>query len=206
MEGKSMSGKTPGQAAYEGYRAFSRGKSLISGQPIPEWDVLEDDLTAAWEAAATAGAAGAHERTAELVSDGILTAVKAASGDTIVIAFNHPVSARRAREVRECWAVYAPGTTIVLVDDVADIEAISNGGVGALVADVSALRDELDETRAAFAELAAHFGKGAQSGWTARISGTVLHRLCLAAKVPDPGAPVTAGTEHLAAELAEEGR
>ena len=198
-----MSGKTSGQAAYEAYYG---AVAMLPGILLPAWGELIDAEHLTWEAVAAAGAAGAHERTAELVSDGILTAVKAASGDTIVIAFNHPVSARRAREVRECWAVYAPGTTIVLVDDVADIEAISNGGVGALVADVSALRDELDETRAAFAELAAHFGKGAQSGWTARISGTVLHRLCLAAKVPDPGAPVTAGTEHLAAELAEEGR
>lgn len=49
-----MTGITPGQAAYEGYRAYSRGKSLISGQPIPGWEVLEDDLVRAWEAAAQA--------------------------------------------------------------------------------------------------------------------------------------------------------
>jgi hypothetical protein len=132
-----MSGKTPGQAAYEGYRAFSRGKSLISGQPIPEWDVLEDDLTAAWEAAA---AASAHARTAELLGE------------------------------------------------------------------LNTVTAERDDARAAFADLAGHFGKGAQSGWTARISGTVLHRLCLQACVPDPdGQPapaiVTAGTHHIAAQM-----
>lgn len=45
---------TPGQIAYEGYRKASGGKSLISGQPLPEWDGLTSAIQAAWEASGEA--------------------------------------------------------------------------------------------------------------------------------------------------------
>jgi len=48
------------------------------------------------------------------------------------------------------------------------------------------LKAERDDARAAFAKLAAHFTQGKQSGWTARISGTVLRRLCTAAMCEPP--------------------
>jgi len=44
--------KGSGQVAYEGYRRFSEGKSLASGEPIPEWDGLALEIQRAWEAAA----------------------------------------------------------------------------------------------------------------------------------------------------------
>jgi len=40
--------------AYEAYRAFTGGKSLASGEPIPEWSGLREDIQKAWEAAAEA--------------------------------------------------------------------------------------------------------------------------------------------------------
>lgn len=43
-----------GKVAYEGYRAFSDGKSLVSGQPIPEWEMLSEPIQLAWMAAADA--------------------------------------------------------------------------------------------------------------------------------------------------------
>jgi hypothetical protein len=45
---------------------------------------------------------------------------------------------------------------------------------------------DLDDARSAFAKLAAHFTQGAQSGWTARVSGTVLRRLCVMAGCEPP--------------------
>lgn len=43
-----------GQIAYDAYRLHSGGKSLISGQPIPEWDALELVIQGAWEASGAA--------------------------------------------------------------------------------------------------------------------------------------------------------
>ncbi len=40
--------------AYEAYRANSGGKSLVSGQPIPEFEKLKPEIQEAWEAAAYA--------------------------------------------------------------------------------------------------------------------------------------------------------
>jgi hypothetical protein len=74
-----------------------------------------------------------------------------------------------------------------LADDLQKAVEAGAAAVSAAARDRTAeLLAELNETRAAFAELAAHFSRGKQSGWTARVSGTVLHRLCLQAKVPDP--------------------
>lgn len=41
-----------GMAAYDGYRTYSNGVSLISGDPIPEWDDQTPEIRAAWRAAA----------------------------------------------------------------------------------------------------------------------------------------------------------
>jgi len=46
--------KTYGRIAYEAYRTFSDGKSLVSGQVLPVWDILPSKLKEAWEAAAQA--------------------------------------------------------------------------------------------------------------------------------------------------------
>ena len=43
-----------GRIAYEGYRQQSRGKSLISGSPIPPYHELPTDIQAAWIASADA--------------------------------------------------------------------------------------------------------------------------------------------------------
>jgi hypothetical protein len=43
-----------GKLAYDAYRQFSDGKSLISGAPIPEWDGMPVLIRAAWCAAADA--------------------------------------------------------------------------------------------------------------------------------------------------------
>jgi hypothetical protein len=43
-----------GQIAYEAYRSDAGGKSLATGQPIPEWDGLKSEIQHAWEAAAKA--------------------------------------------------------------------------------------------------------------------------------------------------------
>lgn len=42
---------TPGRRAYEGYLAKASGRSLISGDKLPGWDDLGDEVQAAWEAA-----------------------------------------------------------------------------------------------------------------------------------------------------------
>ncbi len=45
-----------GKAAYEAYRKDAGGKSLVSGQPIPEFDVLPEAIQHAWNEAAHAAA------------------------------------------------------------------------------------------------------------------------------------------------------
>lgn len=42
------------RAAYEGYRKHTGGKSLATGQPIPEWYDLPDPIKDAWKASITA--------------------------------------------------------------------------------------------------------------------------------------------------------
>lgn len=82
--------------------------------------------------------------------------------------------------------------------------------VTALRADVAgltvardALGHDLTQARGAFAKLAGRFTQGAQSGWTARISGTVLRRLCVTAGVEPPsgtGLEALAEASELVAE------
>lgn len=43
-----------GQVAYEGYRAASDGKSLVSGAPLPAWSEQAPEIREAWRAAADA--------------------------------------------------------------------------------------------------------------------------------------------------------
>jgi hypothetical protein len=45
-----------GKIAYEAYRKDSGGKSLISGQPIPAFDILPEAIQHAWSEAAHAAA------------------------------------------------------------------------------------------------------------------------------------------------------
>jgi hypothetical protein len=40
------------EAAYEGYRRESGGKSIISGQPIPPWAELQPAIQQCWRGAA----------------------------------------------------------------------------------------------------------------------------------------------------------
>jgi hypothetical protein len=54
--------KSYGQRAYEAYRIASGGSSLISGDPIPEWDQLEPKIQKAWAAAASAVISGEAPR------------------------------------------------------------------------------------------------------------------------------------------------
>ena len=46
--------RTYGHIAYEAYREKSNGKSLVSGDEIPEWVSLQDDVKRAWNAAGNA--------------------------------------------------------------------------------------------------------------------------------------------------------
>jgi len=43
---------TFGQIAYEAYREFSHGKSLISGAQLPTWDEQSPEICDAWQHAA----------------------------------------------------------------------------------------------------------------------------------------------------------
>lgn len=57
--------QTLGKAAYDAYRKQSGGRSLISGQPIPDFGVLPDRIQNAWVHAAIAVARqmnGIYER------------------------------------------------------------------------------------------------------------------------------------------------
>lgn len=49
-----MSSIDIGQVAYEGYRAASDGRSLISGHPLPDWNDQAPQIREAWRAAADA--------------------------------------------------------------------------------------------------------------------------------------------------------
>lgn len=42
------------RVAYNGYRNYTGGKSLVSNQPIPEWESLNPKIKEAWGAAADA--------------------------------------------------------------------------------------------------------------------------------------------------------
>lgn len=46
--------KTLGQVAYEAYYHVSKGKSLISGAALPEWEQQDPKICMAWEVAAQA--------------------------------------------------------------------------------------------------------------------------------------------------------
>lgn len=41
-----------GKAAYEAYADYSKGKSLVSGAPLPAWDEQRAEIRAAWNSAA----------------------------------------------------------------------------------------------------------------------------------------------------------
>ena len=43
-----------GQVAYTAYRDHTNGRSLVSGEPIPEWEFLPEQVKAAWQAAGEA--------------------------------------------------------------------------------------------------------------------------------------------------------
>jgi hypothetical protein len=58
--------RTLGQIGYDAYRAHTDGKSLVSGQPIPEFDKLSVPIQNAWEAAGQAVAASVG-RSGEIV-------------------------------------------------------------------------------------------------------------------------------------------
>jgi len=64
-----MQKKSLGQVAYEAYFEQSKGKSLISGAPLPEFGAQRQDVQAAWEAAADAV-------TAALIGDGKLPSAR----------------------------------------------------------------------------------------------------------------------------------
>ena len=46
--------KNYGKTAYEAYRQWAGGKSLVSRQPIPPWEGLSADIRDAWEMSAKA--------------------------------------------------------------------------------------------------------------------------------------------------------
>lgn len=46
--------RTVGQIAYEAYCAQTDWKSLVSGQPLPQWSEVKEEIKLAWEAAAMA--------------------------------------------------------------------------------------------------------------------------------------------------------
>lgn len=40
--------------AYDAYKNFAQGKSLVTGDTLPEWDALKPEIKAAWDAAVQA--------------------------------------------------------------------------------------------------------------------------------------------------------
>ena len=44
--------KNRGKAAYEGYCYYSNYKSLVSGQQLPSWADLQENIRGAWNVAA----------------------------------------------------------------------------------------------------------------------------------------------------------
>lgn len=46
--------ESPGQIAYDAYKTATGGRSLVSGDPLPEFAQLPAPIRAAWEAAAEA--------------------------------------------------------------------------------------------------------------------------------------------------------
>lgn len=49
-----MAQQDDGKRGYEAYRAHTGGISLVSKQPIPEWEALPTEIQEAWIAAADA--------------------------------------------------------------------------------------------------------------------------------------------------------
>lgn len=49
-----MKAREDAEVAYTAYRDYTGGVSLASGQRIPEWPELRDDIKAAWQASAKA--------------------------------------------------------------------------------------------------------------------------------------------------------
>ena len=49
-----MSESVWGKIAYEAYCVVSDGKSLVSGQALPSWENLNQEIQGAWNAAAQA--------------------------------------------------------------------------------------------------------------------------------------------------------
>jgi len=98
--------QTPGQAMWEHLAAAGLFPMAQHWQHKPQ--AVRDEYEAAAQAA--------------LDAYGVLAAVKAADGDTIVIAFSRPLDQRTASEIRERWAAHAPGVTLAIVDNVAAIK------------------------------------------------------------------------------------
>lgn len=122
--------------------------------------------------------------------------VPVTSGNAVAVAPELAAAmaeALAAEMYQAAWQVCrAAGLFIIRWEDLTDPEqprpdeavAVADGWrAGAQVASgrIDALRRERDDAREAFAQLAAHFSQGKQSGWSARISGTVLRRLCVMA-------------------------
>jgi hypothetical protein len=53
--------KSYGQIGYEAYCAHTKGKSLITGSKLPEWDALMPHIREAWDAAGAAIADGVRK-------------------------------------------------------------------------------------------------------------------------------------------------
>lgn len=49
--------RTLGQIGYEAYSEGTAGRSLVTGDELPDWDRLDRDIQQAWEVAAMAIAA-----------------------------------------------------------------------------------------------------------------------------------------------------
>jgi hypothetical protein len=46
-------GKSDGQITYEAYKEYTRGKSLVSGEDLPQWADQDEAIRAGWEYAAS---------------------------------------------------------------------------------------------------------------------------------------------------------
>lgn len=91
-----------GKANYEAYREFSRGASLVTGEPIPAWDDLPVHVQSGWDAGADAALALAAQAQVHLATrpvvivfdprecglpwlDELATAVREQSGGRVII-------------------------------------------------------------------------------------------------------------------------
>ena len=95
--------KEQAQVAYEGYRNHTGGKSLATGQPIPEWHELREDIKEAWRASVRAITSEAQDQIDELLCC-VDVEIRKAKRDWPPFNSAHEAYAVMAEEVEDVWS------------------------------------------------------------------------------------------------------